>query len=673
MWRPAFLLYSLPLIGQTLLPVPQKMTLTEETFRLNANWGIEGGGGAAADFLREELAGRFHLRLRDGGGGPSIRLAVEPGAVTIGEAQDRDKAAIAEQAYRIELSPDLVRITGNAAAGVFYGAGTLVQLLGADLRLRRGEIVDWPDLQYRAIYWDDAHHLDRLDYLKQALRQAAFFKINAFAIKLEGHFQYRSAPAVVEPEALSPAELQELTDYGLRYHVQVVPYLDGPGHVAFILKHTEYAGLREYPNVNYELCSVHPGTYRLLTGMFQDLLDANRGGKYFYLSTDEAYYIGLSSHAGCDEAARARDLGSPGKLLAEFLAKTAGYLHDRGRTVLFWGEAPLKPADIPSLPPYLVNGETYGKDFDGEFRAHGIREMIYVSTQGEERLFPDYFLLPETNKLHPGRPGKPRIEEATAKIASDPARRDGDVMGAVVAAWADAGLHTETFWLGYATIAAAAWHPGADPAGARGAFYRLFYGSKAAGMERVYELMSRQAQWWVDTWDTGPSGRRKPILGNSRGIFETPRPANDQKLPLPPDARRLAVVAEAMRENQELLGLLERNLRAVERNRYGLEVFRSIALLCRHNLRLIQNLARLPRSAETARKVRAEREAIVREVAAVWEKSWRARAAEANGRRFLHEVDDIKDHLPDRTVDLSYLIYRELSLDLELADSGALH
>ena len=96
-------------------------------------------------------------------------------------------------------------------------------------------------------------------------------------------------------------------------------------------------------------------------------------------------------------------------------------------------------------------------------------------------------------------------------------------MGAVVAAWADAGLHTETFWLGYATIAAAAWNPaGSDGASAREAFYRQFYGPRAADMERVYELMSRQAQWYVDTWDTGPSNARKPILGNSRGIFERP-------------------------------------------------------------------------------------------------------------------------------------------------------
>jgi hypothetical protein len=79
--------------------------------------------------------------------------------------------------------------------------------------------VDWLDPRLRQIYWDDAHHLDRPEALRDALRHAAFYKINGFVIKLEGHFQYNSTPAIVMPCALSPAELQSLTDYGLKRHV----------------------------------------------------------------------------------------------------------------------------------------------------------------------------------------------------------------------------------------------------------------------------------------------------------------------------------------------------------------------------------------------------------------------------------------------------------------------
>ncbi len=107
------------------------------------------------------------------------------------------------------------------------------------------------------------------------------------------------------------------------------------------------------------------------------------------LSTDEPYYVGLAKNAQCDEADRAKDLGSVGKLQTDFTAKTAADFHDRGRTVIFWGEYPLKPDDIAALPSYVVNGETYGLDFDPVFRAHGIRQLISTSTEGEERLFPE--------------------------------------------------------------------------------------------------------------------------------------------------------------------------------------------------------------------------------------------------------------------------------------------
>ena len=199
----------------------------------------------------------------------------------------------------------------------------LLKPRGGSLWLPEGRIEDWPDLQLRQIYWDDAHHLDRPEALKKAIRQAAFFKLNGFALKLEGHFQFKSAPAIVEPYALSPAEYQDLTNYGLKYHVELIPYLDGPAHIAFILKHPEYAKLREYPDSNYELCVTNPDSYKLTFAMFQDLLDANQGVKHFYLSTDEPYYVGMADNSQCQEAARAKELGSVGK--------TAGGVRDQDR------------------------------------------------------------------------------------------------------------------------------------------------------------------------------------------------------------------------------------------------------------------------------------------------------------------------------------------------------
>ena len=697
--------------GYTVLPEPRRIELGAGDFRFGPAWSVEKKGVAANDIaaanLAEGLSTRFHLP-GPGGGAGSIRINLEiaQGSVSIAEALDSDKAAIAEQAYRLELSSQGIAITANAAPGLFYGVQTLLQLISprddGSLRLPEGRIVDWPDLRRRHIYWDDAHHLDRPETLRNAIAQAAFYKINGFALKLEGHFQYKSAPAVVEPYALSPAELQSLTDYALARHVQLVPYLDSPGHIAFILKHPEYAKLRAFRDSNYEACTTNPDFYGLLHGMFQDLLNANRGGKYFYLSTDEAYYVGLANNPQCEEATETTKLGSVGKVLAAFLNQSAAWLHDRGRTVVFWGEHPLKAGDIESLPDYLINGETYGPEFDPLFAKHGIRSMIYTSTQGEERLFPEYSMLPADKRLHPGRGGSStgRVEQVAQKIAGEPARKTARVIGAICAGWADSGLHPETFWLGYAAGMASAWNPEAETSQSESAFYKLFYGPHVGDMERLYRLMSWQAQFWSDSWETGPTQARKPIWGNSNGPFNPKRPAQWQFLPLPdpPDAglrhtakwsadhdRRLKLAAEFLSQNDELLDLLRKSIEQTDFNRYNLEVFLTIAGLYRDNLEMLADLGRMDtllvgaaaaaekgdardalaatdQALAIAPRIRARRNGAMRDVIATWQKSWFPRVVSANGRTLLHELDDVKDHVGDRTVDLSYMIQRELLL-----------
>ncbi|MGH9438836.1 MAG: beta-N-acetylhexosaminidase, partial [Terriglobia bacterium] len=693
--------------GYTVIPQPQEVQLEGADFVIDGGWRLEVGKGVnatgvAVDSLKQEMAERYGLTLATGKQGSAVDLEMLPGSVAIGKATDKNKQALEEQAYRLALNPKGIRITANAPAGLFYGVETLVQLVKpakGKLWLPEGEITDWPDVELRNIYWDDNHHLDRIDTLKRALRQAAFYKINGFVIKLNGHFEYASAPALVEPYALSPAELQELTDYGLRYYVQLIPYLDAPAHISFILKHPEYEVLREFPDSNYELCVTDPDSYKLLDGMYQNLLDANHGVNYFVLSTDESYYVGLAKNAQCDEQDRAKQLGSVGKLLAEFLAKAGGYLHDRGRTVVFWGEYPLKPSDIASLPSYLVNGEVYGPEYDPLFKAHGIRQMIYTSTEGVEPLFPNYYLLPPQELFNPLRM-RSELDGMFDHISFDSSRTQSDLIGVFVAGWGDEGLHPATFWLGYATGAAWGWHPGSpSPMEARSSFYRLFYGPGVTQMGRLYQLMSTQAEFWNSSWEIEPSTVRKPIFGNSDRIFNPRRPAKDQTLPLPPvpegpylrlrydwgqaNARRVALAKKFMTGNDELEDLIHENVRQANFNRYSLEVYLSIAGLYRQNLEMIEEMAEinqslkqaevaaadvryadavqdLDRALDLAEAVRDQRNEALHNAVQTWYQSWFPRAAEANGRRYLNQIDDVKDHLPGRTVDMRYLVYREM-------------
>jgi hexosaminidase len=678
--------------GYTLIPEPQQAELRGSDFELNDDWQLRlAQGVAAADIapesLRELLAERYHIKLAPGSSGKTIELVIRPAAVDIGQATDRNKAALANQAYRLELGPTKIRVTANAAAGLFYGVQTLVQLVKPEhgkFWLPEGEIVDWPDLTLRELFWDEQEHLDRPDVLKQAIRRAAFFKANALVLRLNGHFEYRSAPALVEPYALSPAQLQDLTDYGLRHYVEVIPYLDGPAHVNFILEHDEYAKLRAFPETAFEMCSTNPDTYKLLEGMFQDLIDANKGVRNFHLSTDEAWFIGKADNDQCKDAERAKQLGSPSKLWVEFTKKTADYLQEHGRKVIFWGEEPLQAEDIGLLPSSLINGEVYSASYNKAFRERGIAQMIYTNTLPDDPLFPYYYVLAPGEQIHPRDVTEDRATQAFNELSYTAAREQADIVGAGIYAWADLGPHPETYWLGYAIGASAAWHPGAsDPLELANRFYQLYYGRGATQMGRLYQLMSTQAQFWASSWDSQLSGMLPLIFGYSYGIG--PFVPHMATLPLPPipsadylhlgsnwrqeNARRLELAGKFLGENDELLNLLYSNLSSVEFNRYNLEVYLSIAGVFRQNLSMLKSfeaissslekaqehaaklhygdaVESLDRALDAAYRIRDMRNQALSDLTSTWYETWYPRVREANERHVARAPQSFVDTKP---------------------------
>src|SRR5690242_8366309 len=136
-----------------------------------------------------------------------------------------------------------------------------------------------------------------------------------------------------------------------------------------------------------------------------------------------------------------------------------------------------------------------------------------------------------------------------------------------------------------------------------------------------------------------------------------------------------------------MLALLQKDLCSEACQKYNLHIYRAIGGVYRQSLQMIESLstvsgglpqaqtaaanvqferavAALDRAVETVEEIRDQRNEAYHEAVETWYKSWLPRVAEANGRRYLDEVDDVKDHLPMRTVDMSYLIYRELLLPL---------
>jgi hexosaminidase len=149
--------------------------------------------------------------------------------------------------------------------------------------------------------------------------------------------------------------------------------------------------------------------------------------------------------------------------------------------------------------------------------------------------------------------------------------------------------------------------------------------------------------------------------------------------------KRLLLSQNSLADNDELLGLLNRDLTAVQLHSYNLEVFQSIAGLYRQNLEMLQDLGAISASLQGAESaaakldypaavsaldqalqlaylIRAQRNRALQTATTTWYKSWYPRVPEANGRRYLLVLNSVQDYRVDRTLGLNYLIQREFLL-----------
>jgi hexosaminidase len=682
--------------GYSLIPSPQKAVLQQMDFELDSRWGIDsrvGGENQAAVSLRR-CALKLHGIDFSGSGSGKVVLAVVPGTV-----KGIDDPALSEQGYKLVMGPEKISVTGNSDIGLFYGVQSLLQLIrrnaSGKLTLPEGVIEDWPDLQLRFIHWDTKHHQDRPETLKRFMDQAAFFKVNCIGFEIEDKYEYPRHPVIGAPGAFTKAQMQELTAYALERHIQLVPVIQAPAHVAYVLKHERFAHLRS-DGSNYQVCMCDEEAIQLIRDMYQDMIDATPGVKYFHVSTDEIYYAGT-----CEKCRKNRPYNNENRSLAwmEYAVGAHDWLAERGRTMLAWVEYPLLPKHILQLPPDIIDGVMGG---DREFLANekkiGMRQLAYNSMQGSEYLFPNYF-----PTVYRGRKISGRISGA-AGIVPAGLEAGANPIGTFAAAWDDSGLHGETFWLGWATVTQYGWTIGSPSVEQNTAdFMDVFYGPGSPDMVEAYKLLIEGARFYEDLWDRVISKERGPGYGNSngKGVGTTRR---DQTLGLPglPEPGSLALessfsaryrdrldrAAALERSIDRLVQMLTGNLSKVSRNRYNLEVLLSIAHLERYAIRTALALEKvedyLVQASQSAAKnepgramprlveaynlsgnILEQRKLVMDELTRTWEKSRYKKSRSVGGRDFVHVLDDVKDHFADRRLGLEYMTAPFERMDLE--------
>ncbi len=668
--------------GFSLIPAPQKTALTGQIIEINNCWSIQSKVEKSSMALMRLQSGAMELHGIgfSGTGDGKIMLEIKNGTLNRNLSTE-----LAKQAYRLEIEPGLVIITGNSEVGLFYGVQSFLQLLkplnNGTFTLPEGEISDWPDLELRMLHWDTKHHQDRIKTLKRYLDQSAYFKANAVAFEIEDKFENPSFPIIGAPGAFTKEEMIELTSYARERFIQLVPMVQAPSHMAYVLKHTEFAHLQS-DGSNYQICMCEEEAIQLIFDLYQDMIDATPGVDYFIVSTDEIYFAGI-----CEKCEKEFNDQNRSQAWVDFVNRANDFMLERGRKMISWIEFPLLPEDIHKLPSTMIDGViSDGKDqewIDEENKA-GIKQLNYNSIQGAEYLFPNYF-----PTIYRDVPTEGNLR-STSVSSENVLKRGADLMGSFTAAWDDAGLHNEIFWLGWVTGIQYSWTVGTPSLEQSIAdFMDAFYGYNSPEMVEMYRLLEDGARFYQDLWDLVISKERGPGYGDWFGkgknterydlTFETlPFPGIGSEAVFSTRyAAEIEKAATVKRDNEKLISLLMQRLSKVHRNHYNLEVLLSIATLEQYTVSTLLNWAKVEKTLmEAARAgedysgavsylveahniagdiLNGERETGL-ELTTIWEKSRFKKCRSVDGKEFVHVFDDLKDHFADRRTGLEYML-----------------
>ena len=587
------------------------------------------------------------------------------------------------QGYGLTIQPRQIVLEGGDAAGVYYAMQTLRQCLrreGDAVMAPCLEINDWPDLKYRAIHYDTKHHQPTVAYVRDLILQLASWKINVLVWEWEDKFAYRRHPEIGAPGAFTPGQVRAFARLALKHHVQLVPLVQGLGHVSFILKHPRHRHLREISDSNWEFCPLKDGSLRLLFDLWDEAIAATPGSEFIHIGCDETYELGQGAECGCQ--ARAGVAGKD-ELMQDFLSRCVAHVEKRGRKAISWGGQWQAGAKHPASES-MVSVAFGDNESLAAARAAGRALWTYAPNPGITPLFLPHFPWVQRSmwQNEPGCERQGTFKE-TASIAA--AARTGAVEGAIITSWDDSGLHTR-MWMGrFVCGAEFSWNARErDIAGWTRRFFLRYFGPEGRDLPELYALLQNSAEFYYDTfqrnvWHHGDVGKIHlpdfPRAGLEISNFWR--------------NRYRALTQRALQEQHALLraeAIIADNLSRGARNRHDLELMRSVAELMRHNAGLILMLGELEhavclasgehfsdrraalghlrRAARMIGDHLADRERVFSGLVRLWERTRLPKGLSLPGRRYLHARDRAR-HFANRTADMTYLILDEQLLDLE--------
>ncbi len=260
-------------------------------------------------------------------------------------------------AYQIEFSANCWLLTAKHEKAAFYGLMTVKQLLHQQQIPHAGSIIDYADFEQRIIQIDLKRLGWNVDYWLSLPQYFAEIKINCVLLEIEDKFPFKKHPIIAQ-EPFTLAQWHQWVDLCKLYYIEIIPLIQCLGHWEYILKHPEYASLRELPNQLSQGCPNNPGTFKLFTDMAEEILSIFPDSQIVCVGGDETRLLGRCKQ--CSEIAQQNDTAY---IYATYMKQVFAWIKTRGYRAAAWGDMflshPKVLTDYIAEPPLLFDWD-YG-------------------------------------------------------------------------------------------------------------------------------------------------------------------------------------------------------------------------------------------------------------------------------------------------------------------------
>ena len=430
-----------------LVPFPKEIRALDGTFDLGREFTIEASSESV-----ESLTEMIGTELKRAGlpapksrrvehDVPYLRLSTQEG-VRPTSVRFRDGAT--PEDYALEVRPDAVVCTARGEAGLYYGVQTLCQLIRANRRdggLPCLSVKDWPSLRWRC-FQDDMTRgpSSKPETLKFEVATGAHLKMNLFTYYMEYQYAFKKHPTIgPEDGSLTPETLAQLVNFAKRFHVDILGNQQSFGHFAHILKHEEYAHLRETSSL---LCPVKEESYQLLDDLYSEVCPI-LPFPFFNVCCDETYGLGTGPSKELAE-----EIGTGG-VYVQHIRRVHDLLKDKHqKRMMMWGDIILQHPDhldeVPKDTIMLTWGYGDRPSFEHQiipFAESGYEFFVCPGVSNWSRILPDFGVA--TNNIY--------------RFVRDGAKHGA--LGMLNTAWEDDGEALNApKWHAYAWGAECAWN-----------------------------------------------------------------------------------------------------------------------------------------------------------------------------------------------------------------------